>query len=253
MEVLAMRFDPKKNPILIKLLRDWISLFFFLIVLLLIKNLVIRVNFNINEMVVEASIYVAAESPYKIHINLDEQLMYVFKNGELYKTYPVSGGKTQSPSPVGDWVIIQKAKWGDGFGGAWMGLNVPWGKYGIHGTRTPWAIGRENVSGGCIRMNNEDVKELYEFIPHGTKVTIVFENQPFRNLKDGDFGSDVYQVQKALKQLGYFNNWCDGRYGASTAKAVKAYQQDTGLAQTGKVNISTWEKLMQEYEESLLE
>jgi hypothetical protein len=249
-----MPYLQKYNLIFRRMLRDWISLFFLLITLFLIKNLVIRVNFNLDEdMSVDANYFFAANSPYRIHINLDEQIMYVYKNDELYKTYPVSGGKNSSPSPLGEWVIIQKAKWGDGFGGAWMGLNVPWGKYGIHGTREPWAIGRENVSGGCIRMNNDDVKELYDYIPHGTKVTIVFEKRPFRNLKDGDFGSDVYQVQKALKQLGYFNAWCNGKYGATTKKAVLQYQKDNGLAQTGKVNISTWNKLMQQYDQSLLE
>ena len=217
----------------------------------LVKNMVIRVNIGIDEM--SAVKYISEDSPYRIHINLDEQIMYVYKNDELYKTYPVSGGKSNSPSPTGEWIIIQKSKWGGNFGGAWMGLNVPWGKYGIHGTSKPWAIGRQNVSGGCIRMKNEDVKELYEYIPHGTKVTIVHENQPFRTLKDGDFGPDVYKVQLALKTLGYFNNWCDGKFGESTKKAVIAYQKANGLKQTGIVNISTWEKLMKEYEENLLE
>lgn len=249
-----MLYSHRKNSIVHRMLRDWISLIFILFVLLLIKSLVVRVNFNIDEdMAADAYIYVAADSPYRIHINLDEQLLYVFKDDELYKTYPISGGKNATPSPVGEWVIIEKARWGDGYGGAWMGLDVPWGKYGIHGTRAPWAIGKENISGGCIRMNNDDAKELYEYIPHGTRVSIVFENQPFRNLKDGDLGSDVYQVQKALKQLGYFHAWCSGKYGASTKKAVLLYQQDWNLAQTGKVNISTWNKLMQQYEESLLE
>lgn len=248
-----MRFFTMKNSIIQRMIRDWIFLFIILIVLLLIKNLVIRVNFNIDGMSAEANTFVAAESPYHIHINLDEQMMYVFKNDELHKTYPVSGGKKASPSPTGEWVIIEKAEWGDGFGGAWMGLNVPWGKYGIHGTMEPWAIGRENISGGCIRMNSDDARELYEYIPHGTRVTIVFENQPFRILMDGDFGSDVYQLQKALRQLGYFNGWCDGQFGDATKKAVIAYQQEAGLTETGKVNISTWNKLMQQYEESLLE
>lgn len=242
-----------KNTLTRKVARQWLALGLLMVILLLMKNLIIQVHFNLENMVTDTSSLFVANSPYRIHINLDEQVMYVFKEEVLYKTYPVSGGKINSPSPTGEWVIIHKAKWGDGFGGAWMGLNVPWGKYGIHGTRAPWAIGQENVSGGCIRMNNEDARELYEYVPHGTKVTIVFENQPFRLMKDGDYGSDVYQVQKALRQLGYFHNWCDGKYGASTKKAVLAYQKDINLAQTGKVNISTWERLMKQYEESMLE
>ncbi len=236
-----------------KNIKNWAALGLVLLVIFMIKELVVRVDFYTDNSSIATNVYLMANSPYRIHINLDEQEMYVFKNEELIKTYPVSGGKASSPSPVGDWIIIQKGTWGDGFGGAWMGLNVPWGKYGIHGTRTPWAIGKENISGGCIRMNNEDANELYKMIPHGTKVTIVFENQPFRNLKNGNFGSDVYQVQKVLKHFGYFHDWCNGKYGASTEKAVIAYQKDMQLAQTGIVNISTWEKMMEQYKESLLE
>jgi len=224
-----------------------------LAVIFLAKILIVRAYFGIDETMAVSYHYLSSESPYRIYINLDEQIMYVFKNDELYKTYPVSGGKSKSPSPTGEWIIIHKAKWGGNFGGAWLGLNVPWGKYGIHGTNKPWFVGRQNVSGGCIRMKNEDVRELYEYIPHGTKVIIVHESQPFRILKDGDLGSDVYKVQTALKALGYYNGWCDGKYRENTKKAVLEFQKDNNLAQTGIVNISTWEKLMKQYEDSILE
>lgn len=64
---------------------------------------------------------------YHIYVNLDMTQMYVYKDGELFKTYEVSGGKTSSPSPTGTWRIIHKDTWGEGFGGAWLGFNVPWG------------------------------------------------------------------------------------------------------------------------------
>ncbi len=54
--------------------------------------------------------------------------MYVFfKDNEIYKEYDVSGGKPSTPSPLGTWNIVSKANWGEGFGGTWMGLNVPGG------------------------------------------------------------------------------------------------------------------------------
>ena len=58
-------------------------------------------------------------------------------------------------------------------------------------------------------MNNSDVAELYKIIPIGTKVVIVdgvygFFGKGFRNLKSGMYGSDVLEVQKKLKELGYF-------------------------------------------------
>ncbi|SHE76806.1 L,D-transpeptidase catalytic domain [Kaistia soli DSM 19436] len=41
----------------------------------------------------------------------------------------------------------------------------------IHGTSEPWTIGH-NVSSGCIRMVNNDVSDLYERTPIGTKVIV---------------------------------------------------------------------------------
>lgn len=42
----------------------------------------------------------------------------------------------------------------------------------IHGTSEPNSIGR-SVSNGCIRMLNEHVKDLYERVPVGTRVTVL--------------------------------------------------------------------------------
>jgi lipoprotein-anchoring transpeptidase ErfK/SrfK len=44
--------------------------------------------------------------------------------------------------------------------------------YRIHGTNEPWTIGK-NVSSGCIRMINEDVIDLYDRTPVGTKVVVL--------------------------------------------------------------------------------
>jgi len=44
--------------------------------------------------------------------------------------------------------------------------------YRIHGTNEPSTIGR-NVSSGCIRMMNEDVIDLYNRVPVGTRVIVI--------------------------------------------------------------------------------
>lgn len=44
--------------------------------------------------------------------------------------------------------------------------------YRIHGTIEPWSIGL-NVSSGCIRMLNENITELYNLVPIGTKVIVM--------------------------------------------------------------------------------
>jgi lipoprotein-anchoring transpeptidase ErfK/SrfK len=49
--------------------------------------------------------------------------------------------------------------------------------YRIHGTNEPWTIGH-SVSAGCIRMTNEDVGDLYDRIPVGTKVIVLATATP---------------------------------------------------------------------------
>jgi lipoprotein-anchoring transpeptidase ErfK/SrfK len=44
--------------------------------------------------------------------------------------------------------------------------------YRIHGTNEPWTIGT-NVSSGCIRLTNDDVTDLYNRTPIGTKVIVL--------------------------------------------------------------------------------
>ncbi|MEM7302225.1 MAG: L,D-transpeptidase [Pseudomonadota bacterium] len=43
--------------------------------------------------------------------------------------------------------------------------------YRIHGTNQPWTIGHA-MSSGCIRMANDDVKDLYDRVGVGTKVIV---------------------------------------------------------------------------------
>lgn len=188
---------------------------------------------------------------YYIYINLDELNLYLYKDGELLKTYMVSGGKPETPSPEGTWKIINKSTWGGSFGGSWMGLSVPWGQYGIHGTKYPWFIGKQNASHGCIRMYNDSAKELYSIVPHGTTVTIVQKNRPFKVLKSGDVGSDVLKVQKALKKLGYFHDWPSGKFQDNLKNSVVKFQKANNIKATGTVNKSLYNIIMQKYEEKL--
>jgi lipoprotein-anchoring transpeptidase ErfK/SrfK len=44
--------------------------------------------------------------------------------------------------------------------------------YRLHGTMEPWSIG-SNVSSGCIRMFSEDVIDLYQRCPIGTRVLVL--------------------------------------------------------------------------------
>ena len=44
--------------------------------------------------------------------------------------------------------------------------------YRIHGSNEPQTIGHA-VSSGCIRLTNEDVIDLYDRVPIGTKVVVL--------------------------------------------------------------------------------
>ena len=106
-----------------------------------------------------------------IIIELAAHKLYLYQDGQLRHTYPVALGKSQTPTPVGNWHIVNKKiiREPSVFGSRWMGLNHP--GYGIHGTNNPAAIGT-NVSLGCIRMHNTDVEQLFKLVEIGTPVII---------------------------------------------------------------------------------
>lgn len=146
---------------------------------------------------------------------------------------PIASGKPDSPSPIGEWKIVQKQCWGEGFGGYWLGLDVFWGTYGIHGTLREDSIGR-SVSHGCIRMRNEHIQELFHLVPVGTPVSIYSGafgpfGSGFRQLKPGDRGADVLAVQQRLKALGYFKGPPTGNYEDDLKQAIYRFQKDKGL------------------------
>lgn len=193
---------------------------------------------------------VNSESGYRnirIFIDIIENRLYVIHNDKVIREYVCASGKYSTPSPIGEWKVINKGTWGDGFGGRWMGLNVPWGTYGIHGTKYPSSIGRA-ASGGCIRLGNKDAAELYKIVRIGTRVTIYGgPNGPFgrnfRTLKPGDIGSDVLEVQKRLKKLKYYNGPLDGKYGKSLEKAVNKFQRDKEIKQSKYIGHSVYKAL----------
>lgn len=177
-------------------------------------------------------------------VKVAPRVLEVHNDGELYKTYRIAVGKSKTPTPIGEWNVVWKDyNWGTGFGTRWMGLNVPWGIYGIHGTNKPWSIG-QFASHGCIRMKNTDVEELFEWVPVGTLVRIEGRKmQVQRVLKYQITGSDVAMLQMKLRELGYLNTRADGIFGKVTEEAVSRFQIEHGLEANGIVNRSTLDLL----------
>ena len=91
------------------------------------------------------------------------------------------------------------------------------------------------------------VKRLNEVVSEG--VTVADIDQPFEDtLSLGSSGDFVETVQYFLQTISAFTNTIpspplDGIYGQSTADAVRAFQREWGLTDTGEVDLVTWNLL----------
>jgi L,D-transpeptidase ErfK/SrfK len=107
---------------------------------------------------------------YAIVVSISSRQLTLKKSDVVVKTYPIAVGRILHQTPIGEFIVINKApNPGGPFGTMWMSLSKK--HYGIHGTNDPSSIGKA-VSKGCIRMYNQDVNELASIIPIGTRVLI---------------------------------------------------------------------------------
>lgn len=229
----------------------FILLLFILILIVIIMGNYIHLFFiqkGINYETQNTDLNINVEN-LTILIETDKNQLHIVDliSNKFLKTYEVATGKIDTPTPLGTFKIIEKARWGEGFGSRWLELNVPWGIYGIHGTNKPSSIG-SNVSAGCIRMRNKDVEEVFDIIEYDTVVHITKGqygplNNGFRELKPGDRGSDVLEVQKRLKIKGYYLGNLDGIYGEDMKKSLLQYLQDNNMLITDKIDFEIYNKL----------
>lgn len=133
----------------------------------------------------------------RIVINLDTRRLSHFEGNQPVKTYPVGVGKQATPTPTGSYQVVEKVMHPGGMlGTRWMGLSIPGGNYGIHGTNNPSSIGGY-VSNGCIRMHNQDVEELFSKVGIGMPVEIVLVTHVQDHLPaDGHSGTKTHIVQQ---------------------------------------------------------
>ena len=189
-----------------------------------------------------------AAASYIVHVDVEQKRLTLFEGDRIIKTYTVATGTWETPTPVGVFTITHRFS-GQmcGFGTCFLGLNVPWGNYGIHGTNKPESIGY-NASHGCIRMNVHDAEELYALVPNGT--TVVIECGPYgelggtlRTLKNGDRSAAVRAVQRKLRALGFYLGCPDGIFGEGTQRAVDKARATYGLAPNGLVDWALYQAL----------
>ena len=144
-----------------------------------------------------------------ILINKATNQLVLYQDGKRIVTYSVATGKDEksNKSPEGTFKIVNKVKerkWnkenipgGDPrnpLGARWLGLEVvgakgikdSWGaktgnSYGIHGHAkgAEWSIGKK-VTGGCFRLTNAAVIDIFNKVLKGTKVKVYNnKNQSF--------------------------------------------------------------------------
>ena len=186
------------------------------------------------------------EGEIELVIELDKRRLTVYADGKEYHSFNVAIGKSKTPSPVGEWKVANKGNhWGGGFGTRWMGLNVPWGIYGIHGTNKPYSIGSA-ASHGCFRMHNRAVEQLYPWIKIGTPVKVIGPEHPFgkRKIKKGLTGEDIVTIQSKLKEKGfYIFGPNDGRYGSMSMIAARYLQMLNFIPPTGELEETEYKLL----------
>lgn len=144
--------------------------------------------------------YETEEKPGTIVVNTNERFLYLVMNSGMAVRYGVAVGK-QGFSWKGQAVIKRKTEWPtwtppremisrrpdlaqyrDGMPGSPanpLGARALYlyqddvdTLYRIHGDGKVNTIGRA-VSSGCVRLMNDDIADLYERTPIGTKVTVV--------------------------------------------------------------------------------
>ncbi|WP_456273129.1 L,D-transpeptidase [Bacillus sp. AK031] len=115
-------------------------------------------------------------NPVKVTIAKDSFTLMVESSPYIISKKTVGLGKNDS-TPEGTFFVQNRVLQPEGihknmFGEAGLGM----GEYAIHGTYDTESISKEK-SLGCIRLLNEDVQDIFDFVPKGAAVSIV-KNTP---------------------------------------------------------------------------
>lgn len=89
-----------------------------------------------------------------------------------------------------------------------------------------------------IASNHGDPEHLWRGLGMGYTMDTFREDvkakmMDVNDLRPGDKGENVLQMQRILKLLGHYDGELDGAYGPKTTEAVKAFQNAVGLAPDG--------------------
>jgi lipoprotein-anchoring transpeptidase ErfK/SrfK len=137
-----------------------------------------------NPVIQQRQVITYLRGVWSIKVSKQQFVMTLYNDGVLYRYYRIGIGR-EDRTPTGDFAInsrIAHPAWTppgknipygspeNVLGTHWLGL-IPMGAtdptlsgYGIHGTWEPDSIGTA-VSSGCVRLRNEEIEELFDFIP----------------------------------------------------------------------------------------
>jgi lipoprotein-anchoring transpeptidase ErfK/SrfK len=102
-----------------------------------------------------------------IDIDLSDQRLYAYEGTKLLRSFLVSTGTWQYPTPVGEFAVWIKLRYTDMRGPGYYLPDVPYtmyfySDYGIHGTYWHNNFGWP-MSHGCVNLRNEDAKWLFRW------------------------------------------------------------------------------------------
>ncbi|HEX5616507.1 MAG TPA: L,D-transpeptidase family protein [Acidimicrobiia bacterium] len=123
-------------------------------------------------------------NPYSIVVELGAHRITVSRADEVVAQEPIGVGTGDTPTPGGRYYLKELLRPPDpngaygpyayglsGFSEVLTSFANGEGVIGIHGTNDPSSIGRD-VSHGCIRLHNDAITRLVEYLPLGTPVEI---------------------------------------------------------------------------------
>ncbi|MGC1650693.1 MAG: L,D-transpeptidase [Candidatus Sulfotelmatobacter sp.] len=135
--------------------------------------------------VVEQALKPAEADPIHrvVLVSIPDRKLAIIENGNIIATFPVAVGAAASPSPTGEFQIVNRVAnpsyyrpgtvipsgKGNPVGTRWVGLSRK--GYGIHGTNAPRSVGHA-ASHGCIRLRNRDIEKLFTMVQVGDVVQI---------------------------------------------------------------------------------
>jgi lipoprotein-anchoring transpeptidase ErfK/SrfK len=143
----------------------------------------------------------------------------IYVGGKLTYTWPISTGKTTTPTPDGTYLTVQKGnpvrmiggtKGKPGYYNELVNYAVRFTYGGDYYHSAPWSVvdqGYSNVSHGCVNLPPADAKTYYNMAIPGDPVTVI--NSP----KAGNWDNGWTE---------WFLDWNQYLQGSATHKAVEA-------------------------------